>query len=184
MKFGKSGCITFVLLLFLLAAFINFLKGPEQTEQPKGNPQTVQQQPAPAANVGLELQGKATQLAVNTLKYSILREWLPNKKPKGLGLEIVLENPEPTEQEIIDLVTQLSNGKNPVSIGIFATQAAYEQTINKSYGVEYKKGFLCVFVKNDSGEGVFQGFNEIRWMQEVGKFSDKAGTVTKLGDTN
>jgi hypothetical protein len=179
MKFGKSGCMTFILLLFLLAALINFLKGPEQTQQPQGNPQTAQQQPAPAKNTGMEFPGGATKLQANTLKHSVMREWQPSKSPRNLGLEIVLENPEPTEQELIELVTKLATGREVVIVNVYATRAAYSQEVNKKYGDDWKKGYLLSYIKNGPGDD-----GEIRWMQEVGKFSDKFGTVTKLGNTN
>ena len=43
-----------------------------------------------------------------------------------------------------------------------------------------EKGIWSSIVKNLTGEGAYNGFNEIRWMQKEGRFSDLFGTKTCL----
>lgn len=177
----KSGCMTAVLLVFLLGAAVKFLQGPDQTADRKAaQPPTQQPAPAPAPDASLEFQKPEPPPTKPILKYSIARKWLPNKEPNGLGLEIVLENPDPTKQELIDLVTQISTGRDPVVLQVYATQAAYDT--QKTYGDEWDRGYLLYYTKVKNGSG--ERFNEIRWMASAGKFADdpetREGAVTKL----
>ncbi len=183
MRLGKSGCMTAVLLVFLLGAAVKFLQGPDQTADRKAaRPPAQQPAPAPAPDASLEFQKPEPPPAKPILKYSVAQKWLPNDEPNGLGLEIVLENPDPTKEELIDLVTQITAGRDPVSLKVYATQAAYDT--QKTYGDEWDRGYLLAYVKNGTGKGAFQGFNEIRWMASAGKFADdpetREGAVTKL----
>lgn len=113
------------------------------------------------------------------IAYSTLRQWSPNDAARGLGLEIVLGQ-DVTEQDLIDLVKQLSSGHDPVVIRVFTSETAYEQEKTNNFGPEYQSDYLLFYVKNGTGSGAYSGFNEIRWMQEVGKFADKYGTKTQL----
>jgi hypothetical protein len=185
--FGFSSCLGAIVacLLLFFGLFLMFILGVSRVEQgPKPGastaPPPIVSQPPP--DPSLEFKNPAPPPTKSILKYSVARKWLPNKEPNGLGLEIVLENPDPTKQELIDLVTQISTGRDPVFLQVYATQAAYDT--QKSYGDEWDRGYLLAYVKNGSGTGAFQGFNEIRWMASAGKFADdpetREGAVTKL----
>ena len=114
------------------------------------------------------------------IAYSTLRKWSPDNASRGLGLEIVLEQDDVTEQDLIDLIKQLSSGHDPVVIRVFKSRTAYEQEQTNGFGPEYKSDYLLMYVKNGTGSGAYSGFNEIRWMQEVGEFADKYGAKTQL----
>ncbi|MFN9445856.1 MAG: hypothetical protein ACK56G_19200 [Pirellulaceae bacterium] len=191
--FGFSSCLGAIVACFLLfcGLFLMFILGVTRVEQgpkPVASTDNLSVKPPPpnalppATDPSLEFQKPEPPPAKPILKYSVAQKWLPNDEPNGLGLEIVLENPEPTKEELIDLVTQITAGRDPVSLKVYATQAAYDT--QKTYGDEWDRGYLLAYVKNGTGKGAFQGFNEIRWMASAGKFADdpetREGAVTKL----
>jgi len=114
-----------------------------------------------------------------TPPYEILKSWRPNNEPTGYGAEILL-NMDYTEAEIISFVKQLATGHDPVVIRIFTSRNAYEQEQTGNYGPAYKSDYILFYVKNTTGRGAYRGFNEIRWMQEVGKYSSKFGLKTRM----
>ena len=111
--------------------------------------------------------------------YTTLREWHPNNEPNGLGLDILLSG-QVTEQGVVDLVERLSRGRDPVNIRGFVTRAAYDEEQAGALTAEYDRGYLFFYVKNTTGRGVYKGFNEVRWMQAEGEFSQLFGQKTKL----
>jgi hypothetical protein len=125
------------------------------------------------------VQSKEHKINLSSINYSILRQWNPNNNPDSFGAEILLQQ-ELTKEEIISFIKRLSLNKDPVKVNIYTIRAAYEQEKSGNYGKEYKEGFLLVYIKNFTGKGTFRGFNEIRWMQEIGKFSHLFGQKTKL----
>ena len=114
-----------------------------------------------------------------TAPYEVLRQWRPNNEPTGYGAEILL-NMDYTESELISFVKQLAVGHDPVIIRIFTSLKAYEQEKEGNYGAAYDSDYILFYVKNMTGRGAYRGFNEIRWMQEVGKYSSKFGLKTKM----
>ena len=114
-----------------------------------------------------------------TSPYEILRQWRPNNEPTGYGVEILL-NLDYTESELISFVKQLAAGHDPVVIRIFTSRKAYEQEKTGNYGPAYDSDYILFYVKNMTGRGAYRGFNEIRWMQEVGKYSSKFGLKTMM----
>lgn len=110
-------------------------------------------------------------------KFTYLRKWKPDKAAKGFGADILLKQ-DLSESEMVDFVRRLAKGHDPVNILIYTSRAAWEDeegTSPASY-----TGYILFYVKNKTGKGAYRGFNEIRWMQEKGKFSRKFGTKTKL----
>ena len=75
------------------------------------------------------------------IPYSTLRKWSPNNAARGLGLEIVLEQEDVTEQDLINLIKQLSSGHDPVVIRVFKSKTAYEQEQTNDFGPEYKSDY-------------------------------------------
>jgi hypothetical protein len=118
--------------------------------------------------------------SATSVKHTILRQWKPNGAPNGFGAEILLEE-DLSKEEIISFVRSFASDRDPVSINIYTSRIAYDQErTNNFVGDEYAKGFLLVYVKNFTGQGAYRGLNEIRWMQEIGKFSDLFGEKTQL----
>lgn len=100
------------------------------------------------------------------LKYSVLRRWKPDRSPNGLGLELVLEE-EASETQLISFVRSLSAGKYPIFIGIYIDREAYYDDSRIA------QGLVLVYMKRGS-------CNEIRWMQEIGRYSHRFGKKTKF----
>ena len=111
--------------------------------------------------------------------HTVLRQWKPNHNPDGYGAEILL-NRDLNEADLVALVRRWSKGHDPVNILIFSSRAAYEAAKNDQFGEAFARGYILFYVKNLSGRGAYRGFNEIRWMQEKGKFAAKFGTKAKM----
>ena len=114
-------------------------------------------------------------------KYSVMRSWKPNGSPRGLGLEIVVDG-SPTEAQLVSLVKELSGESDPVFIGAYTCRAAYERSRGSGPAANdaIASGLIFTFVKNNTGAGAYAGFNEIRWMQERGRYPSKFGTRTRF----
>ena len=112
-------------------------------------------------------------------RFTYLRFFKPNNMQTGYGAVILLKD-ELSEQELVSFVKRLAGSHDPVVIRIFTSQIAYAQELNDNYGQEYDSDYILCYIKNFSGRGAFKGCNEIRWMQETGKFSSKFGTMTKF----
>ena len=117
--------------------------------------------------------------AVPVVEYEILDSFKPNKEPNGFGAVILLKS-DLSENKLISFVKKIAANYDPVLIRVFISREAYQQEKTNNYGQEYKSGYILFYVKNKTGRGAYRGFNEIRWMQEVGKFSGKFGLKTKL----
>lgn len=119
--------------------------------------------------------------------FSFLQQWKPNDMPNGFGADILLKS-DLDEKELIsfikflttEFITYADTEDAPVLIRIWSSEAAYKQDQERNFGDEFRRGYLVFYVKNLTGRGAYKGFNEIRWMQQKGRFSDLFGTVTKL----
>ena len=116
-----------------------------------------------------------------TVKFEVVRSWKPDGKTNGLGLELVLSNNlnDITKEDMISFIRKIADKKDPATITVYASKAAYVDA-KGNYGEEAQKGHILSYVKNNSGNGAFQGFNEIRWMQEKGRFENLFGETTTL----
>jgi len=113
------------------------------------------------------------------LTYEVLRgPWKPNDAPQGLGLELLIPE-SATQDQIIRLLRELAAGKDPVFINVWTSRQAWEDGKRNIYD-GYDEHLICGYVKNMTGRGVFGGFNEIRWMQEKGRFSHLSGKTTPM----
>jgi len=147
------------------------------TIQLGGNMFTLQ---IPATETKARSEIKATvEPEMSLASHTVLRQWKPNDHPKGYGAEILLTE-DLSEADLIAFIKKLSKGHDPVNIRIFSSPAAYEAEKNDDFGEVYARGYILFYVKNLTGKGAYRGLNEIRWMQEEGKFSSKFGTKTKL----
>lgn len=111
------------------------------------------------------------------VRHTILRQWKPMSRPGGLGADVLLEQDVNVEQ-LVRFVEQLARAHDPVIIRVFTSREAYADQDGTTPA--FQTGFLIFYVKNGTGRGPYRGFNEIRWMQEVGKFSSRFGQKTKL----
>ena len=111
------------------------------------------------------------------VKYVTLRQWHPNNDADGLGLDILLDS-VPEEAELIKLIRKLRAGYDPVIIRVWTSRIAYEDDDAKT--PQFESDYILFYVKNKSGRGAYRGFDEIRWMQEVGKFSHRVGQKTRF----
>jgi hypothetical protein len=125
---------------------------------------------------------QAVAAPVAVLQAETLREWKPSQAPRGLGLEILIlaDEADLTEEGLINLVKTLAGRADPVIIKAYLTREAYEAELADDLGPAWTSGYLFFYTKNGTRQGAYQGFNEIRWMQETGAFSEKLGTVTRL----
>jgi hypothetical protein len=114
-----------------------------------------------------------------SVNFSFFRQWKPNDNPNGFGADILLED-DLDKEGLIAFIISLSVDYDPVLITIWTSEVAYDQNEKGEFGDEFREGFIAVYVKNFTGVGAYAGFNEIRWMQEIGKFSDLFGEVTKF----
>ncbi len=119
-----------------------------------------------------------------TLTYEVLKgPWHPYEAATGLGLEILI--PESATQEgIIQLLRQLSAARDPVSIRVWTSRIAYENEMRNLYGSSYDdlyaRHLICMYTKNLTVRRAFFGSNEIKWIQEKGKFAHLQGQTTPM----
>lgn len=123
-------------------------------------------------------QEKAT--STEAMTYELLRgPWRPYEQETGLGLEILIPT-SATKQQIIRLLKELGTGKDPVNITVWTDRQAYENANRDVYGDLYDRHLICVYTKNTKVRRALYRCNEIRWMQEVGKFSHLLGQKTEI----
>jgi len=111
------------------------------------------------------------------VRYTILRQWKPMRRARGLGADVLLEQ-EVDEGQLVQFVKRFAAGHNPVVIRVFTSREAYAD--KDAVTPAFRTGFLIFYVKNGTGSGAYRGLDEIRWMQEVGKFSSRFGQKTKF----
>ena len=160
-------CAATVLVLGLISLTSCRVEPP--AEQPADSPSQQSQATSPV---------KEERPSQSTVPYEVVRRWKPNNEVRGLGAEIVV-SAYVNQQELIDLCKWLDSQFDPVSLNAYTSREAY-QDAKSDYGAAAKSGHIFMYVKNLTGRGLFGGFNEIRWMQEKGRFQGKLGTVTKI----
>ena len=82
------------------------------------------------------------------------------------------------ETGLVLFVKQLSGNHDPVNILVWTSRIAWQDENAKT--PEFKSDYILFYVKNLTGDGAYHGLNEIRWMQEVGKYYYNYGMVTKF----
>ncbi|WP_192820615.1 hypothetical protein [Rufibacter sp. LB8] len=116
------------------------------------------------------------------ISYEVLRQWNPNNDNDAIGLDILIDKKDATKENILILINQIAgNNVDKANILIFTTKNAWKEGQRGSnFTNDYKKSYIAFYVKNNTGDGAYSGFNEIRWMQEIGALSNLYGSVTKL----
>jgi hypothetical protein len=119
------------------------------------------------------------------LTHEVLKgPWRPYDAATGLGLEILI--PESATQEgIVELLKQLATGKDPVSIRVWTSRTAWENEERSLYGDAYEdlyaRHLICIYTKNLTvPRRLYYGHNEIKWIQEKGRFSHLCDQTTPV----
>lgn len=108
-----------------------------------------------------------------------MRQWRPYKAPNSLGLDILLLS-ELNKQELISFIKNISIGMDIVIINIYTDLDVYENAQKDYYTKEFDEHFVLIYIKNTTIRRAYYGFNEIRWMQQTGRFSGLYGTQTQM----
>ena len=139
---------------------------------------SLREKPPPLAPIQTDIsetvEPQEEEIPVQVVEHSVLRDWKPNNDYRGLGLEILVSE-EATADELVALIKKLAAGREHVNIRVYSSKEAYRQEQRQTYGDAYKRGYLLFYIKNLTGRGPFDGFNEIRWMQETGHLPHKRG---------
>ena len=125
-------------------------------------------------DIGQTAESQGQEITGQVIEHSVLRKWNPNNDFRGLGLEILVSE-EATEDQLVELIKTLAAASDHVNIRVYSSEEAYREEQSQSYGEAYQRGYLLFYVKNLSGNGPFDGFNEIRWMQQAGNLPHKLG---------
>lgn len=153
------------------------------------NDQTFE--PVPAQPVEGNGASQQEQLAVSELpsparpdyvKYSVLRQWHPNKNPDAFGADILVEQ-WPPEKELVRLIQHMSQRHDLALINVHTSRAAYAREQRGIYRPEDDETFILWYGKNKTGRSYTtlpSGCNEIRWMQRVGRYAHNYGKITVL----
>lgn len=100
-------------------------------------------------------------------EFEILESW---DVAEGQGHALLIENP--LDQEGYETFVRTYVAENdPSVLQIFTTQEAYEATHNDRQDLDFRAGFILMFMKE---------MGEIMWMQEEGPLAHLSGTVTEL----
>lgn len=118
----------------------------------------------------------------STLKYEVLREWNPYQNINAIGMDILIDEKDATKEKIIELIREIVNEETELAnILIFTSKNAWQEGQRGSgFTDDYKKNYIAFYIKNYSNDRAYSGFNEIRWMQEIGTLSSLYGTTTQL----
>ena len=130
-------------------------------------------------DMSTSLESSSLDTGPPVVHYEILREFRPHQIPNSLGLDLLVGS-NISKTEIITLLKTLSKDKDPVRINIYTDHKVYKDSENNIYGDAFDEHFLLCYIKNLTARGVYYGSNEIRWMQERGKFKDLSGSKTRL----
>jgi len=114
------------------------------------------------------------------VQHSILRQWIPKHKSRqgavaftdSIGLDILLEA-DVDQPELVSFVKEKALGGEYVIIRVYTSRECWSDQTGESDAC--KTGIVLVYLKNPSS-----GQNEIRWVQQEGKFSGLFGTATPL----
>ncbi len=121
-----------------------------------------------------QIESSVIENKAEIITYEILRKWNPKNDKKAVGLDVLITKEDATEESIIDLVKHLApNNVLVANVIIFTSRSSWVDLRNGSdFNDDMRKNYVAYYVKNISTDGAFTGFNEIRWMQGIGEFSD------------
>ena len=125
---------------------------------------------------------KLTEYTIESIQYKVLRSWNPNNDNLAIGMDILIDKKNISEEAIKRLIAEIVGSQVELAnILIFSSRNAWvEGQRGSGFTDDYKKNYIAFYVKNSTQKGAYTGFNEIRWMQEVGKLASKYGSKTKI----
>lgn len=128
-----------------------------------------------------DVPNQVVEKAGDVIGYTALGEFKVFGQDAGLGVQVLVDE-KSTKEDIIKLITKMSENKDPVSIDIYFSKAAYEDFKKATTATEEtKKNYVASYVKNKTlSDKAFYGDNEINWLQEIGSLASLKGTTTKL----
>lgn len=136
----------------------------------------------PKKNEATATQTASAKVIPNKIAFTILREWKPDEEQDAIGMDILIDQKDATQENVIALFSQIaSSDVQKAVILVFTTKNAWEESQRgKGFTSDYKKSYIAYCIKNTTSKGLFRGANEIRWMQEVGTLASLYGQSTKL----
>ena len=87
---------------------------------------------------------------------------------------------EITKNNLIEICNEFNKEYDAVVVKIYSSKDGYSALKNNVFNDAFYSDYLLFYVKNNTGEGAYKGFNEIRWMQEKGALGDLFGLKHKL----
>ncbi|GEM_PF-3402154 len=115
---------------------------------------------------------------IDTIDFTVLRQWRPNDNPAALGLEVLIDEEEATYENIIQMVRELGSEAQIALIRVFQDEAAWRESRTTSHTEIYERGYLAFYIKNRTSSGAYSGLHEIRWFQQEGQLEELEGTTT------
>lgn len=123
-------------------------------------------------------QNLVNEFMPSTIEYEILESGKPYGVEEALGWAILLkENVDKlSEDELIEFLLTISEGKRYVVLSVYLTLEAY----NYERTSDVEKGHLLEYRKNIMSVDIGTHRHQIEWTQEVGKFAPKYSEYTYL----
>ncbi len=124
-------------------------------------------------------QPTATETGDKIENYTFITTFNPGDDPNAFGADVLLLD-DINNFEVEDIVIFIKDLSDPYEVAVirlWTSQTAYDQDQNYAWGPEYSEGYILYFAKTSSTTSP-----EIRWFQEVGKFSSLFGTRTPIND--
>ncbi|TVR17472.1 MAG: hypothetical protein EA391_04720 [Balneolaceae bacterium] len=117
---------------------------------------------------------------IDTINFTVLRQWRPNDNPAALGLEVLIDEEEATYENIIQMVRELGSDAQIALIRVFQDEAAWRESRTTNHTEIYERGYLAFYIQNRTNSGAYRGLHEIRWFQQEGQLEELEGTTTQF----
>lgn len=117
---------------------------------------------------------------IGIIEFKELRKRNPDNDNTALWLEIVIPNNNISKEDIVNLITELTNNIDKAVIKIYNDIRAREEEQEWEYSEIYDEWYIAFFVKNKTNKWAYRWLNEVRRFQEAGYFADLFWTTTTL----
>lgn len=115
---------------------------------------------------------------VDTIEFTVLRQWRPNDNRAALGLEVLIGEEDAIYENIIQMVRELGSNAQIALIRVFQDEQAWRESRTSNFTEIYDRGYLAFYIKNRTLSGAYSGLHEIRWFQQDGQLEELNGTTT------
>ncbi len=132
-----------------------------------------EQEPEPVAEAVIPLD-------IDTIQFTVLRQWRPNDNPAALGLEVLIDEEDAIYENIIQMVRELGSNAQVAFIRVYQDEEAWRESRTSNYSEIYDRGYLAFYIKNRTTTGAYSGLHEIRWFQQEGELEELAETTTNF----